>query len=779
MGSNRQSPGAAAPSAPPATATATDASACAGEADRPVATLLQLARLQQFDEAQRLVDSLRAAASRTRSAAFEDAAGLLDWHRLTVQRGAMNLDLERAIGHVVRLEQRGYGELLSWAQSKVGMGIGLIGDLVTGLQWVAKAVATERRLGDPLRLSWALGNQASLLSMSKQFELALDTYAHASRLVDVHDDPYRCGMLNNMASTALYWALILEDDDPLIATLAQRALGDADAALRIALPEGRPHWLGWAHTNRGRALTFLRRVQEAEAAFALAIELTVQAPRFHRDAIAGYARLLADLGRLAQAQECLDRAEALNDDDPLSNASEQLLATQAHVCLLAGETAQARQWVDRRFRLMERRQQSRLSHTLSQALTLAGLEDTRQRAEMAEAHARQMDAASSAKSAFLAHMSHEIRTPIHAIIGLTQLLQGDVKESERAERVQGIREASQALLHIVNDILDFSKIEAGAVQIDRRPFALAGLVERVARMLRDSAGARHLEMQVQAGGLRDAYVLGDPVRLQQVLVNLVGNAIKFTPEGWVRIGGEVMHRDDRSLRVRLQVSDSGVGIPPRAQDRLFRPFSQADTNVTRQFGGTGLGLAICRRLVEMMGGRIGVRSEPGRGSHFWCELEFPVADPAVACEAPESADVPAARGTGQRLAGLRVLAVDDNRLNRLVIQRLLEREGASVKAACNGLQALEALHQAPGDFDVVLMDVHMPEMDGLQATRAIRGQPALAGLPVVALTASVLGSDREDALAAGASNFLTKPVETEALVKVLAPCLRHEASPAA
>ena len=734
-----------------------------------VDALLKLARLQKFEEARRLVDDLRDGRGASPPPGFEDAAGLLDWHLNTVQQGAMDLDLERAVGYVVRLEQLGFSSLLAWAQSKIGMAIGQVGDLVTGLKWVAKAVGTERRHGDALRLSWALGNQASLLCLSKQFELALDTYAEACRLVDPQDDPYRCGVLNNMASNALYWALTLEDDDPLIANLAQQALANAEAALRTVIPHDRPHWRGWAHANRGRALAFLGRSDEAETAFVHAIELTAQTPRFRRDAIAGYTRLLTDLGRLQEAQQWLDRAGPLLDDSPLSNASEQLLASQAQLCMRAGETAQAQKWIDRRFRLMERRQQSRLSHTLSQALMLAGLEQTEQRAELAEARARQMDTVSRAKSNFLAHMSHEIRTPIHAIIGLSQLLQGDVHEPEQAERVQGIREASQSLLHIVNDILDFSKIEAGAVQIDQRPFALAVLVERVARMLRENAESRHLEMRVKLDALRGAFVLGDPVRLQQVLVNLVGNAIKFTPEGWVQIGGELLGRDESRLRVRLEISDSGVGIAPEALDRLFQPFAQADAHITRQFGGTGLGLAICRRLVEMMGGRIGVRSKPGRGSTFWCELDFPQADPGTAAETAEQPSAPASPGTGPRLKGLRVLAVDDNRLNRLVIQRLLEREGAEVQVAVDGRSALETLRQGPYDHDVVLMDVHMPEMDGLQATRAIREQPLLAGLPVVTLTASVLGSDREDALAAGASDFLTKPVETEALVKVLLP----------
>ena len=249
----------------------------------------------------------------------------------------------------------------------------------------------------------------------------------------------------------------------------------------------------------------------------------------------------------------------------------------------------------------------------------------------------------------------------------------------------------------------------------------------------------------------------------------MSNALKFTERGKVVVQVEVCVTGESAVRLRFTVRDTGIGMAPEVLDRLFTPFTQADSGITRQFGGTGLGLAICKRLVELMGGAIGVESQVGQGSTFWFELPFAVAGPA-----PESTALPG-RPPGPSLAGLRVLAVDDNRINLFMLERALTLQNASVKLAADGQQALQILKAQPEDFDVVLMDIQMPVMDGLAATRAIRDDPKLAGLPVIALTAGALGEERESAIAAGMNDFLPKPLDLGRLMAVLSAIPRASA----
>ena len=264
-------------------------------------------------------------------------------------------------------------------------------------------------------------------------------------------------------------------------------------------------------------------------------------------------------------------------------------------------------------------------------------------------------------------------------------------------------------------------------------------------------------------------MLGDRIRLEQILVNLIGNAIKFTQEGSVALA--VTHVRDHAipLRLRFEVRDTGIGVPQPVQSQLFQPFSQGDASITRRFGGTGLGLTISKRLVELMGGDIGVLSEEGRGSTFWFEIPFERAcdgsmSGTIAMPTPEEP-------TGPRLGGLHILAVDDNRLNLMVLEKALMNEGADVTLAADGQQALQVLGARPGDFEVVLMDIQMPVMDGLTATRAIRNDPGLCHLPVIALTAGVLPEERQAALDAGVDGFLTKPLDLKQMLATLTECL--------
>ena len=390
-------------------------------------------------------------------------------------------------------------------------------------------------------------------------------------------------------------------------------------------------------------------------------------------------------------------------------------------------------------------------------------------AELAEA-TQAAQAASLAKSAFLANMSHEIRTPMNAIIGLTYLAQSDTIEPEQQQRLQKVANAAEHLLSVINNVLDFSKIEAGKVQLERRPFTVDEVLDNIANMTTQSAAAKRLRVETDiAPALRGRVLLGDPQRISELLLNFAGNAVKFTDSGYVRLGvrldGEATAQ---RLPLRFEVRDSGIGIAADAQSRLFRDFEQADSSTTRRYGGTGLGLAICRRLAELMGGQVGVDSNLGRGSCFWFSLAVeptvePAAAPVVAPPRPHSAR--------ERLAELarshprRLLLAEDNPVNQEVAVALIGSAGLTVDVAADGQQAV-AMVKA-GDYALVLMDVQMPVMDGLDATRAIRRLPQGAELPILAMTANAFDEERQRCLDAGMDDHVAKPVVAEQLFSTL------------
>ena len=395
------------------------------------------------------------------------------------------------------------------------------------------------------------------------------------------------------------------------------------------------------------------------------------------------------------------------------------------------------------------------------------VEDISARMEMEE-RLRQASAeaaaANAAKSEFLAHMSHEIRTPMNAVLGLAQVLERQPLAPEQRDMVGRIRSAGQSLLAILNDVLDLSKIEAGQLRIEPRPFELGALLANVDSLMGESAHAKGLVLRVEQPGLPPGRLLGDGLRIEQILFNLVGNAIKFTERGEVALRVRADEVSDAALRLRVEVRDTGIGIAADALARLFTPFTQADAGIGRRFGGTGLGLSICKRLVELMGGTIGAESQPGLGSTFWFEL--PLA--RVAASVDEAAPQPVPEGlTGPRLTGVHVLVVDDSAMNRDLVERALALEGATAMLAADGQQALEVLKGGAQGFDAVLMDVQMPVLDGLGATRRIRGELGLTALPVIAFTAGVRDEQQAAARAAGADDVLPKPMDLEQLTQVL------------
>ena len=376
--------------------------------------------------------------------------------------------------------------------------------------------------------------------------------------------------------------------------------------------------------------------------------------------------------------------------------------------------------------------------------------------------------AAQAKSAFLANMSHEIRTPMNVIIGLTHLMQRDAHDPTAADRLAKVGDAARHLLDIINDILDLSKIDAGKLVLAPADFSVDALLGRATALVADGARRKGLALTVDRGDLPQA-LHGDALRLSQVLVNLLSNAVKFTARGSVVLRCGVLAHDGDDWTIRFAVRDTGVGIPAEAQARLFSPFEQADGSTTRRFGGTGLGLSIARELAHLMGGNVGVESEPGRGSEFWFTARMHSAHPSAPGLLTLHDTVAAGNGVENALKERHrdacILVADDNRINQELATELLRLVGLQVEVADNGRIAVDMARR--GSYDMILMDMQMPEMDGLEATRAIRTVPELDATPIVAMTASAFGADRDACLAAGMNDHIGKPVNPATLYETM------------
>ncbi len=391
--------------------------------------------------------------------------------------------------------------------------------------------------------------------------------------------------------------------------------------------------------------------------------------------------------------------------------------------------------------------------------------------QIAEKAKLEAENANRAKDFFLANMSHEIRTPLNAVIGMAEILDaGDLSKDKQQYYINIILNSAISLMGILNDILDFSKIEAGKMELETSPFNLKALTNEMVETFSVTAAGKSIYMKAEIDDKIDEVIIGDYTRIRQIFVNLIGNAIKFTHEGTVIVGSKKISNSDGKINIEIYVKDNGIGIPKESQNRIFESFRQADSTTTRKYGGTGLGLSIVKNLVELMNGELLLESESGKGSAFICKIPFDVSGNSTEGECFKSSICSEKTEIDyERLKGVKVLVAEDNRINREIAAINLKKLNCMFEFAENGLIVCDMFSKS--NYDIVLMDIMMPEMDGLQATKILRKQERELyeekHTPIIALTAGATQDDIEACIDAGMTDHLSKPIRIAALYEML------------